>query len=446
MNLPTTLESQDQPATPKHPGVQEGVQDRSNLAQRRSFWWLWLLILGAAGYGGYRWYTTSQAAQQAAATQQAARAANRAVPVVTATARSGDMPVYLRGIGSVTAFNTVTVKARVDGQITGVAFKEGQFVHQGDLLVQIDPRPYQVVLEQMQGQLARDQAQLKDAQVNLDRDQTLWQQQVIPKQQLDTQAASVGQFQGTIDADKANIDSAKLQLTYAKVTAPISGVIGLRLVDGGNIVHATDVNGLAVITQLQPISVIFTIPADNLQPILKKLHAGATLEVDAYDRDDRTRLASGTLLTVDNQIDQTTGTSRLKATFSNTDGALFPNQFVNCRLLLDTLHGVTIIPVPALQSGPQGSFVYAVTPDKKASVRPVTLGITEGSEVIVTSGVKPGDSLITDGQDKLQEGTRVDARAGGVGAGRRSGRAGAGGASPSSAPKGDETGRKKGRQ
>ena len=216
----------------------------------------------------------------------------------------------------------------------------------------------------------------RDAQVNLARYQTLWQEQVIAKQQLDTQAATVGQNQGTIETDKATIDTAKLQLTYARVTAPISGVIGLRLVDAGNIVHAADANGLAVITQLQPISILFTIPADNLPPVLRKLQAGGHPEVDAYDRDDKIKLATGTLLTVDNQIDQTTGTSRLKAIFTNQDRALFPNQFVNCRLLLDTIHNATIVPVAAVQRGPQGSFVFVMEAGK-AEMRPVTLGITE---------------------------------------------------------------------
>ncbi len=409
--MATTLESTDRPIPPDH--RLPAAPDQPPPVKHRSLWWLWLLLLLAAGYGIYRWYQNTHQKSEAAATQQSARAANRPVPVVAATIRRGDIPIYLRGLGSVTAFNTVTVKTRVDGQLIQVAFKEGQFVNKGDFLAQIDPRPFQVVLDQALGQLERDKAQLNDAKVNLQRDQALWEGQVIAKQQLDTQAASVGQFEGTLTADQASINSAKLQVTYARITAPISGRIGLRLVDEGNIVHASDPNGLVVITQIQPIAVLFTIPADNLQPVLKKLRAGAKLEVDAYDRDDKTKLATGSLLTVDNTIDQTTGTSRLKSVFSNSDGALFPNQFVNCRLLLDTKRGAVIAPVPAIQRGPQGSFVYAVGPDKKAQVRQITVGLTEGNDAEVLSGLQAGDVVVTDGQDRLQAGIPVDVRPGG---------------------------------
>jgi multidrug efflux system membrane fusion protein len=285
-------------------------------------------------------------------------------------------------------------------------------VKAGDLLAEIDPRPYQVQLQQAQGQLARDQAQLKDAQVNLARDQALWQAQVIAKQQLDTQAAQVGQFEGTIKADEATIANAQLNLSFTKVTAPISGRVGLRLIDVGNIVHASDPNGMAVISQLEPISVLFSIPADNLQPVLQKLRAHAKLTVDAYDRDDKTKIASGTVLTVDSQIDPTTGTARIKSIFDNKAGELFPNQFVNCHLLLDVRHGVVIVPSAAIQRGPQGNYVYLVKPDKTVTIRVVTPGITEGENIAIEQGLKAGDMVVTDGQDKLQEGTKVDVRTG----------------------------------
>ncbi|HEY2019071.1 MAG TPA: MdtA/MuxA family multidrug efflux RND transporter periplasmic adaptor subunit [Bryobacteraceae bacterium] len=374
---------------------------------------LWLLLLGAAGFIGFRYYQDSEKKKAAAAQEQEAREAHRAISVSATQARRGDIPVIQRGLGTVTAFNTVNVKSRVDGPLVAVNFTEGQFVNKGDVLVEIDPRTFQALVDQAQGQLARDQAQINDARVNLARYQKLWDEQVIAKQQLDTQAASVGQFQGAIEADQAAIETAKLNLGFTKVTAPISGRIGLRLVDVGNMVHASDANPLVVITQMQPISVIFTIPADSLQPVLAKLRAGAKLPVDAYDRAERVKIAGGTLETVDNQIDQTTGTSRLKAIFPNQDNALFPNQFVNCRLLLDTKRGVIIVPAAAIQRGPQGAYVYLVKPDKTVTMRAVTLGISEGNDVEVATGLAAGDNVVTDGQDKLQEGSNVEIRADG---------------------------------
>jgi multidrug efflux system membrane fusion protein len=379
--------------------------------KRRSYAWIWLLILGGVAFGGYRYWREAKQKQQAAAAAQAARAARRAVPVTVVAARAGDIPVILRGLGTVAPFNNVTVKSRVDGQLIAVHFQEGQFVHQGDRLADIDPRPFQVQLEAAEGQLARDQAQLNDAKVNLARYQALWEAQVIAKQQLDTQAASVGQFEGAIQADQSAIDNAKLQLTYSHITAPLSGRIGLRLVDVGNMVHAADANGIATIAQLQPTAVLFTIPADSLPPVLRKLQAGAKLRVDAYDREDRNRIASGTLLTVDNQIDPTTGTSRLKAEFQNTDNALFPNQFVNCRLLLDTKHNVVIVPAPAIQRGPSGAYIYVINADQTAAVREVTTGLSEGNDVEIVSGLHGGDKVVIDGQDKLQPGSKVEVQA-----------------------------------
>jgi multidrug efflux system membrane fusion protein len=415
----------------------------------KSRWWLWVLVLAVIALGGW-YYRNSRNASQAAdagAPGVAGKgkggfgAGNLVVPVVVATAQRGDLPVYFNGIGTVTAFNTVTVRSRVDGQLISIAFKEGQFVHEGDLLAQIDPRPFQVQLAQAQGQLAKDQAQRKDAEVNLERFKLLFKEGVIPQQQLDTQAALVGQFDGAIASDQSQIDNAKLQLTYSRITAPISGRIGLRLVDAGNIVHATDTNGLLVITQLQPISVIFSLPQDQLPQVNAKLRSGVQLAVDAYDRDDTAKIASGKLQTIDNQIDLTTGTYKLKSIFANTDNALFPNQFVNVHLLVDTKHNLTIVPAAAIQRGPQGTYLYAVakdpaTSDTIAKIYSVTIAQTTGNSVGVSAGLNPGDVVVIDGQDKLQDGTKINpsASAGANGAGRSS-------ASPSSAQGTPQTGR-----
>ena len=332
---------------------------------------------------------------------------NFAVPVVVATAVKGDLPVYLIGLGTVTAFNTVTVRSRVDGQIVKVNFTEGQFVHQGDALIEIDPRPYQVMLEQAEGQLAKDQAQLHDVQVDLERYQLLFNEGVVPKQQVDTQQAQVGQYLGAIKADQATIDNAKLQLVYARITAPISGRVGLRLVDIGNIVHASDTTGLLVITQLQPISVIFTLPQDQLQQVLVKLRGGGQLPVEAYDRDDTTKIADGKLATIDNQIDPTTGTYKLKSVFANENNILFPNQFVNVHMLVDVKRNLAIVPAAAIQRGPQGSYVYVVSGGDTVAIRTVTIAQTTGNNVGISAGVTGGDVVVIDGQDKLQDGSKV---------------------------------------
>ena len=444
MNPPTALESNerllaperqippDRQLPPAHAARPE--EHAPNPKKRRSYWWIWVLLLGGLGYGTYRYLQQTQDKKQAAERKQAERMMNRPVPVVTAPAHVGNVPVYLRGLGSVTAFNTVTVKSRVDGPLTQVFYREGQFIQKGDPLAEIDPRPFQVQLEQAQGQLSRDLAQLNDAKVNLARYQALWDEKVIAKQQLDTQAAMVGQFEGTIDSDQAAIDNAKLQLSFTKIAAPLSGRIGLRLVDVGNIVHASDATGIAVIAQMQPITVLFTIPADNLPAVLRKLRAGVKLPVEAFDRDDKNRIASGTLLTVDNTIDATTGTSRLKAVFNNNDDSLFPNQFVNARLLIDQLSSVVLIQSVAVQHGPNGNFVYVVAGDGKAAVRNVTLGITEANNTVIQSGLRAGERVVTDGQDKLQEGVKVEDRSVNRG---QSGKRGAGainGAKPNMTP------------
>jgi membrane fusion protein, multidrug efflux system len=346
------------------------------------------------------------------------------VPVAVATAQLRDVPVYLKGLGSVTASNTVSVKSRVDGQLAQVNFKEGQHVNQGELLAVIDPRPFQVALDQAQANLFRDQAQLKDAQLNYERYKSLLDESgAMSQQQVDTQKASADQLEGTVRADQTAIDNAKLNLVYSHITSPISGRVGLRLVDVGNMVHAADTNPLLVITQLQPIAVIFTLPEDNLQTVSQHMQKG-TLSVEAYSRDDLTKLATGTLLTIDNQIDQTTGTGRLKAMFQNPDDALWPNQFVNVRLLLETHKGSTVIPSVAVQTGPQGNYVFTVKPDKTVAVNPVTVSFTQNNVASIASGVAPGDIVVVDGQDKLQAGSKVDPHAS-AGGGNRNGQSSA---------------------
>jgi multidrug efflux system membrane fusion protein len=338
------------------------------------------------------------------------------VPVGVAKVESRDMPVLLNGLGSVDAFNTVVVKTRIDGQLDRIAIKEGQEVTKGQLLAVIDPRPYEVALSQAEANLAKDQASLNDAKLNLDRFQSLYKAGVIPQQQFDTQGSLVGQLQGTIQADQAQIDNVKLNLVYTRITAPVSGRVGLRQVDVGNMVHAADPNGLLVITQLQPIAVLFTLPEDNLVTVSRHMKQGK-LQAEAYSRDDQTKLATGVLETIDNQIDITTGTGKLKAVFDNRDRSLWPNQFVNIHLLIEVRKNNTVVPVAAIQRGPQGTYVFTVKPDKTAEMRPVTLAFTEGNFSSITEGVSPGDTVVVDGQDKLQPGSRVEIRAGGGGPG-----------------------------
>ncbi len=394
--------------TPFAPGAQ---------GASRSNWWIWLVLLALVA-GGY-WYfrgRNSQADAAAAGGKGPGGAPGMGapgsfvVPVVVATATQGDLPVFLNGLGNVTAFNTVTVRSRVDGQIVKINFAEGQNVIAGQALVEIDPRPYQVQLEQAEGQLAKDQAQLRDVQVDYERFKLLFQEGVIPKQQLDTQQAQVGTFEGAIKADNATIDNAKLQIMYSHITAPISGRVGLRLVDMGNMVHATDTNGLLVITQLQPIATLFSLPQDQLPQVMGRMKKGAPITVEAYDRDNTTKLATGKLLTIDNQIDTTTGTYKLKAVFDNTKNELFPNQFVNVHLLVDTKKNVVLVPTTAILRGPQGTYVFAVGTDNQVKIHIVTLAEANGNITGISAGLNSGDVVVTDGQDKLQDGSKVEPR------------------------------------
>jgi len=386
--------------------------------KKRHTGWIWLVVALAIGALAWFLHVGAPAAGTTAGKKgKGGKGAMRDVPVAVAKAHRGNIPVYLDGLGTVTAFYTVLVRSRVDGQLMTVPVNEGDLVKEGQVIAAIDPRPYQVMLDQAQGAMARDQALLANAKVDLDRYQTLLKQDAIPKQQLDTQVALVAQYEGNIKTDQANIENAQLQLTYAKITAPIGGRIGLRLVDPGNIVHAADTTGLLVITQLQPISVLFTIPEDNLPQVLKKLRAGVSLPVDAYNRDKTEKLDTGRLLTVDNTIDPTTGTSKLKAVFDNTKSALFPNQFVNIRLLVDTEVNQVIIPEVAVQQGSNGPYVFVVGDDSKVKVQTVQPGVIEGNDAQILSGLEVGDAVVIDGTDKLQNGSSVRPELGGAGAG-----------------------------
>src|SRR5258706_10436550 len=383
-------------------------------------WILGLCVVAAIAAGGYYYYSKSGDGDAASAADKASgkggsgkagkggrRDAN--VPVVAVPAATMDVGVLLDGLGSVTPIATVTVRSRIEGQLMRLNFKEGQVVREGDLLAEIDPRAAQVQLATAEGTLARDQALLKNAQLDLERYRTLFKQDSIARQQLDTQDALVRQYEATLKVDHAAIDNARLQLVYARITAPLSGRIGLRQVDNGNIVRAGDANGIVVITQLQPITVIFSIPEDSLPPVMKKLQAGEKLSATAFDRAGKTQLAAGMLITADNQIDPATGTVKLKAQFANEDLSLFPNQFVNVRLLVDTKRGATVIPSAAVQRGTPGTFVYAVDAETKAvSVRRVRLGPAQGETVSIETGVAPGTLVVVDGADKLREGAVVE--------------------------------------
>ena len=458
--MPVTEQSeQDQQALPA-PNTQKALpapaRNTGGLLRRVA---LILLLLAAAGF---TWWRLSSNKKEAAATEaKTAQAANRPIPVTVAAVQSKTMPIYLTALGTVTAYNTVTIKSRVDGQLLSVPVREGQQVRQGQVLATIDSRPYQAAVAQAEGQLAKDEAAAANSKAEAGRYTALYQAGVVSKESEQVQVSSAGQSVGTLAADRAAIQAAKVNVAYTTITSPINGVVGLRQVDAGNIVHASDANGLLVVTQLQPIAVIFTLPEDQLPTVLKGLRAGRKLVVEAFDRSETTHLASGTLLTVDNQIDTTTGTVKAKAIFENKDGALFPNQFVNIRLILEQRTNSLVVPAAAIQTGSTGNYVYVTKPcpdsgcpqaegarggaSKGAANKPagapsspvagepqhkgpsyyvdiqnVELDLTEGSQVILKSGVQAGDQIVIDGQEKLKKFTRVQPQQGVSSGGGRS--------------------------
>lgn len=383
--------------------------------------WMWLLAVLVLALAAYLIWGRSQPSADASAGKSGQTAgggkggkrgafagAGGPLPVGVAVAKAGDINIYLSGLGSVTPEATAVVKSQVSGVLMKLHFKEGQIVKAGDLLAELDPRPYQVLVKEAEGQLTRDTALLKAAQIDLQRYRTLLAQDSIASQQVDTQAALVKQYEGTVRSDEGTLDNARLQLTYSRITAPISGRLGLRQVDLGNLVQTSDANGIVIITQLQPITTVFSIPEDNIPSVMKQIQAGKKLPTDVWDRDQRNKLDSGSLLTIDNQVDSTTGTVKMKAEFPNANYALFPNQFVNARLLLDTLHNATVIPNAAIQRGSGGNFVYVVKPDHTVTIRKVKAGPVEGESTAISDGIAVGETVVIDGIDKLKEGAKVE--------------------------------------
>ena len=395
--------------------------------------WIWGLLgtaaLAGGGYWGYQKYAATpmdsvaradgksksdDADKSAKGAKGDAKGAGKgggrgaAAPVAVATARAGNVNLYLNGLGTVTPLRTVTVRSRVDGELTRVLFKEGQTVKQGELLAEVDARPYLAQLKQAEGTMQRDQALLAHARVDLERYRLLLKQDSIAEQQVASQEALVRQLEGTVKVDQGQVENARLQVNYARVTAPIAGQLGLRQVDQGNVVRAGDATGIVVITQVKPITVLFTIPQDDLPQVLARLRSGDRVPVDVFDREQKVKLGSGRLLTADNQIDITTGTVKLKAQLPNDENTLFPNQFVNVRMLVDTRENAVTVPSSSLQRGAQGLFVYVLNEDRTVTMRVVKTGPTEGTRVVIESGVKAGERVVIDGMDRLRDGMRVE--------------------------------------
>jgi membrane fusion protein, multidrug efflux system len=401
---PYRRDAGDPVADPREAAPAETAPTETGQRPRRGLRLVLCLLLIAAVVGAAVWYLP----RIGKAPSPGGRVTSGGpVPVGTAAAAKGDMPVTLSGLGTVTPLAVVTVKTQINGYLMSVGFQEGQHVKKGDFLAQIDPRPYQVALEQAQAQLAKDQATLKNAELDLKRYNTLVAQNSIATQTRDTQVATVGQDRAQVMLDQAQIDAQKLNLTYTHIISPVTGRVGLRQVDPGNFVQTSDANGIVVVTQLQPMSVIFTLPEDNLPQVLQQWHAGVTMQTTAYDRSGTTELATGKLDTIDNQIDTTTGTVRLRALFDNNDESLFPNQFVNIKLLVRTLHDAVIVPNAAIQRGAPGTFVYLVKPGDTVSVQKVKLGPTDGLHIAILSGLQPGESVVDDGADRLKDGAKV---------------------------------------
>jgi multidrug efflux system membrane fusion protein len=386
--------------------VPPGNDVHPNSAGRVNRWVM--LVLGLAVLAGGAYLVKQRRAATATA---GAAAPERVVPVTVATVVKKDVQIWLEGLGTATPLATVNMKTLVDGPLMSVNFKEGQLVHKGDLLAQVDPRPYQNALHNAEAALARDTAQLRDARVNLDRYRSLRAQNLIAQQQLDTQQALSEQYEGTTKADQASIDAARLNLDYARIVSPIEGVTGVRLIDVGNIVHAADQTFIVVITQLDPMAVLFTLPEDDLPRVQKEMNAG-TIPCEAYSRDGQIKLATGTLGLIDNEVNQTTATIRLKAFFPNKDRSLWPNEFVKARLLLSTQAGALVVPGTAVQRGPKGTFAYVVNADSTVAVQPIELASTQGDEAIITKGLAPGQKVVTDGQNQLKPGAKIQARTG----------------------------------